>query len=132
MRPAISQSAPDPASSSARTEGPYEGCGLGSSGSLTACSFLVLFLVWAQDICLKMAFMKSVVQVTSTIKNIKDLEDFQFAQKMTLTGIIMVSWVGGFLGLGQFWGLTAGQLLLGQRFLELLRASEGQGGCRGP
>ncbi|XP_008570486.1 PREDICTED: maestro heat-like repeat-containing protein family member 2A [Galeopterus variegatus] len=42
-----------------------------------------------QDICLKMAFMKSVVQVTSAIKNVKDLEDFQFAQKTTLTGIIM-------------------------------------------
>ncbi|XP_072652860.1 maestro heat-like repeat-containing protein family member 2A isoform X3 [Canis lupus baileyi] len=41
-----------------------------------------------QDICLKMAFMKSVMQVTKAIKNIKDLEDFQFAQKMTLTGII--------------------------------------------
>ncbi|KAM7245729.1 hypothetical protein CapIbe_002027 [Capra ibex] len=42
-----------------------------------------------QDICLKLAFMKSVVQVTDAIKNIKDLEDFQFAQKATLTGIIM-------------------------------------------
>ncbi|ELR56904.1 HEAT repeat-containing protein 7B1, partial [Bos mutus] len=44
---------------------------------------------WSQDICLKLAFMKSVVQVTDAIKNIKDLEDFQFAQKATLTGIIM-------------------------------------------
>ncbi|XP_073733031.1 maestro heat-like repeat-containing protein family member 2A isoform X2 [Callorhinus ursinus] len=44
-----------------------------------------------QDLCLKMAFMKSVVQVTNAIKNIKDLEDFQFAQKMTLTGIIMAT-----------------------------------------
>nr|XP_044607410.1 maestro heat-like repeat-containing protein family member 2A isoform X2 [Equus asinus] len=43
-----------------------------------------------QDICLKMAFMKSVVQVTNAIKNIKDLEDFQFAQKTTLTAMIMV------------------------------------------
>ncbi|XP_061062043.1 maestro heat-like repeat-containing protein family member 2A isoform X2 [Eubalaena glacialis] len=43
-----------------------------------------------QDICLKMAFMKSVVQVTDAVKNIKDLEDFQFAPKATLTGIIMV------------------------------------------
>lgn len=111
---------------------PQEGYGLGSSGPLTACSFLSLFLVWAQDVCLKMAFMKSVVQVANAIKNIKDLEDFQFAQKMTLTGIIMVSWVGGFLGPGRFWGLTAGRFLLGQRFSELLRASEGQGGCRGP
>uniref|UniRef100_A0A8C2S2V1 Maestro heat-like repeat-containing protein family member 2A n=1 Tax=Capra hircus TaxID=9925 RepID=A0A8C2S2V1_CAPHI len=42
-----------------------------------------------QDICLKLAFMKSVVQVTDAIKNIKDLEDFQFSQKATLTGIIM-------------------------------------------
>ncbi|XP_060976102.1 maestro heat-like repeat-containing protein family member 2A [Dama dama] len=42
-----------------------------------------------QDICLKLAFMKSVLQVTDAIKNIKDLEDFQFAQKATLTGIIM-------------------------------------------
>ncbi|KAI4591194.1 hypothetical protein MJG53_002243 [Ovis ammon polii x Ovis aries] len=42
-----------------------------------------------RDICLKLAFMKSVVQVTDAIKNIKDLEDFQFAQKATLTGIIM-------------------------------------------
>ncbi|XP_025144976.3 LOW QUALITY PROTEIN: maestro heat-like repeat-containing protein family member 2A [Bubalus bubalis] len=42
-----------------------------------------------QDICLKLAFMKSVVQVTDAIKSIKDLEDFQFAQKATLTGIIM-------------------------------------------
>ncbi|XP_055280209.1 maestro heat-like repeat-containing protein family member 2A [Moschus berezovskii] len=41
-----------------------------------------------QDICLKLAFMKSVVQVTNAIKNIKDLEDFQFAQKATLTRII--------------------------------------------
>lgn len=47
-----------------------------------------------QDICLKMAFMKSVAQVTSAIKNIKDLEDFQFGQKTTLTAIVMVSWVG--------------------------------------
>ncbi|CAI9152513.1 unnamed protein product [Rangifer tarandus platyrhynchus] len=42
-----------------------------------------------QDICLKLAFMKSVVQVTDAIKNSKDLEDFQFSQKATLTGIIM-------------------------------------------
>ncbi|XP_011370660.1 maestro heat-like repeat-containing protein family member 2A [Pteropus vampyrus] len=42
-----------------------------------------------QDICLKMAFMKSVAQVTSAIKNIKDLEDFQFGQKTTLTAIVM-------------------------------------------
>lgn len=111
---------------------PDEGCGLGSLGSLTTCSNLSLFLVWEQDICLKMAFMKSVVQVTTAIKNIKDLEDFQFAQKMTLTGIIIVSWVGGFLGVGRFLGLTAGQLLLGQRFSELLGASEEQGVYRVP
>ncbi|PNI70227.1 MROH2A isoform 2 [Pan troglodytes] len=42
-----------------------------------------------QDICLKMAFMKSVVQVTKAINNIKDLEDFHFAQKTTLTTIIV-------------------------------------------
>ncbi|XP_019483814.1 PREDICTED: maestro heat-like repeat-containing protein family member 2A [Hipposideros armiger] len=42
-----------------------------------------------QDIFLKMAFMKSVVQVTNAIKNVKDLGDFQFAQKTTLTAIIM-------------------------------------------
>uniref|UniRef100_G3QJI1 Maestro heat like repeat family member 2A n=1 Tax=Gorilla gorilla gorilla TaxID=9595 RepID=G3QJI1_GORGO len=42
-----------------------------------------------QDICLKMAFMKSVVQVTKAINNIKDLEDFHFARKMTLTTIIV-------------------------------------------
>nr|KAF6496503.1 maestro heat like repeat family member 2A [Rousettus aegyptiacus] len=41
-----------------------------------------------QDICLKMAFMKSVAQVTSAIKNVKDLEDFQFGQKTTLTAIV--------------------------------------------
>ena len=46
--------------------------------------------------------MKSVVQVTDAIKSIKDLEDFQFAQKATLTGIIMVSHLGGFLHPGQF------------------------------
>ncbi|KAM6152765.1 LOW QUALITY PROTEIN: maestro heat-like repeat-containing protein family member 2A [Erethizon dorsatum] len=43
-----------------------------------------------QDISLKMAFMKSVVQVTTAIRNIKDLEDFQLALKPTLTGLIMV------------------------------------------
>uniref|UniRef100_A0A2K5QWQ7 Maestro heat like repeat family member 2A n=1 Tax=Cebus imitator TaxID=2715852 RepID=A0A2K5QWQ7_CEBIM len=42
-----------------------------------------------QDVCLKMAFIKSVVQVTKAINNIKDLEDFQFAQKTTLTSIIV-------------------------------------------
>ena len=50
--------------------------------------------------------MKSVVQVTDAIKNIKDLEDFQFAQKVTLTGIIMVSHLGGSLRPGQSGGLT--------------------------
>ncbi|XP_047726799.1 maestro heat-like repeat-containing protein family member 2A isoform X3 [Prionailurus viverrinus] len=44
-----------------------------------------------QDICLKMAFLKSVVQVTDAIGNIKDLEDFEFAQKMSLTGIIIAT-----------------------------------------
>ncbi|XP_044890591.1 maestro heat-like repeat-containing protein family member 2A isoform X4 [Felis catus] len=44
-----------------------------------------------QDICLKMAFLKSVVQVTDAIRNIKDLEDFEFAQKMSLTGIIIAT-----------------------------------------
>ena len=50
--------------------------------------------------------MKSGVQVTDAIKNIKDLEDFQFSQKATLTGIIMVSHLGGFLHPGQFGGFT--------------------------
>ncbi|XP_030181975.1 maestro heat-like repeat-containing protein family member 2A [Lynx canadensis] len=44
-----------------------------------------------QDICLKMAFLNSVVQVTDAIGNIKDLEDFEFAQKMSLTGIIIAT-----------------------------------------
>lgn len=77
-----------------------QGCGLGPPGSLTTCSFLPLILIRAQDIFLKMAFMKSVVQVTNAIKNIKDLEDFQFAQKTTLTAITMVSRVGASLALG--------------------------------
>ena len=51
-----------------------------------------------------MAFMKSVVQVTDAVKNIKDLEDFQFAPKATLTGIIMVSWVGGLPPSWAVWG----------------------------
>ncbi|XP_060049806.1 maestro heat-like repeat-containing protein family member 2A isoform X2 [Erinaceus europaeus] len=41
-----------------------------------------------QDVCLKMAFMKSVIQVTCAIKKVKDLEDFQFSQKMSVTSII--------------------------------------------
>ncbi|KAM4836615.1 maestro heat-like repeat-containing protein family member 2A [Thomomys bottae] len=41
-----------------------------------------------QDISLKLAFMKSVVQVTNSIRSIKDLEDFYFAHKPTLTGLI--------------------------------------------
>lgn len=49
--------------------------------------------LWVQDISLKVAFMKSVVQVTNAIRNIKDVE-FQFSHKSTLTGLIMVSWVG--------------------------------------
>lgn len=67
------------------------GLWLGTPGSLTTCSFLPLVVVWAQDICLKMAFMKSVVQVANAIRNIADLEDFQFAQKPTLTAILVVS-----------------------------------------
>ncbi|XP_023578008.1 maestro heat-like repeat-containing protein family member 2A [Octodon degus] len=43
-----------------------------------------------QDIGLKMAFMKSIVQVTTAVRNIKDLGDFQFAPKPTLTDLIMV------------------------------------------
>ncbi|KAF5919344.1 hypothetical protein HPG69_010744, partial [Diceros bicornis minor] len=43
-----------------------------------------------RDISLKMAFMKSVVHVANAVKNIKDLDDFLFTQKMTLTGIITV------------------------------------------
>lgn len=54
-----------------------------------------LCLVWAQDICLKMAFMKSVVQISSAIENLKGPGDFQFAHKATLTAIIMVSWGPG-------------------------------------
>ncbi|XP_053453256.1 maestro heat-like repeat-containing protein family member 2A isoform X1 [Nycticebus coucang] len=42
-----------------------------------------------QNVSLKMAFMKSVVQVTNAVNNITDLEDFQYAQKTALTGIIM-------------------------------------------
>lgn len=42
-----------------------------------------------------MAFMKSVVQVTNAIENLKDPEDFQFAQKPTLTAILVVSWGPG-------------------------------------
>ena len=60
----------------------------------------------SQDISLKLAFMKNMVQVTDAIKNIKDLEDFQFSQKVTLTGIIMVSHLGGSLRPGQSGGLT--------------------------
>ncbi|KAH0509409.1 Maestro heat-like repeat-containing protein family member 2A [Microtus ochrogaster] len=43
-----------------------------------------------QDISLKMAFMKSVVQVTKAIKSIQDLEDFQFTHKSALTSLIVV------------------------------------------
>lgn len=46
-----------------------------------------------------MAFMKSVAQVTSAIKNVKDLEDFQFGQKTTLTAIVTVSRGGGVVSL---------------------------------
>ncbi|KAM7339674.1 hypothetical protein ACRRTK_000289 [Alexandromys fortis] len=42
-----------------------------------------------QDISLKMAFMKSVVQVTKAIKSIQDLEDFQFTHKSALTSLIV-------------------------------------------
>nr|XP_012647029.1 maestro heat-like repeat-containing protein family member 2A isoform X3 [Microcebus murinus] len=41
-----------------------------------------------QNVSLKMAFMKSVVQVTNAVNSIKDLEDFQYAQKTALTGIV--------------------------------------------
>uniref|UniRef100_A0A2K6FDH7 Maestro heat like repeat family member 2A n=1 Tax=Propithecus coquereli TaxID=379532 RepID=A0A2K6FDH7_PROCO len=41
-----------------------------------------------QNVSLKMAFMKSIVQVTNAVNNIKDLEDFQYAPKTALTGII--------------------------------------------
>ncbi|XP_008136942.3 maestro heat-like repeat-containing protein family member 2A [Eptesicus fuscus] len=43
----------------------------------------------SQDICLKMAFMKSVVQISNAIENLKGPGDFQFAQKTTLTAIIV-------------------------------------------
>ncbi|EDL92102.1 similar to hypothetical protein FLJ40243 (predicted) [Rattus norvegicus] len=55
-----------------------------------------------QDISLKMAFMKSVVQVTNAIKSIQDPEDFQFAHKSALTGLIVIP-----LKLGQF-GILVG------------------------
>ncbi|XP_038195034.1 maestro heat-like repeat-containing protein family member 2A [Arvicola amphibius] len=42
-----------------------------------------------QDISLKMAFMKSVVQVTKAIKSIQDPEDFQFTHKSALTSLIV-------------------------------------------
>ncbi|XP_023980516.1 LOW QUALITY PROTEIN: maestro heat-like repeat-containing protein family member 2A [Physeter macrocephalus] len=42
-----------------------------------------------QDLCLKMALMKRVVQIADAVENIKDLEGFQFAPKATLTGVIM-------------------------------------------
>ncbi|XP_037705547.1 maestro heat-like repeat-containing protein family member 2A isoform X2 [Choloepus didactylus] len=42
-----------------------------------------------QDVCLKMAFMKSIGQVTSALSRVQGLENFQFAQKTTLTGIVM-------------------------------------------
>ncbi|XP_057618304.1 maestro heat-like repeat-containing protein family member 2A [Chionomys nivalis] len=42
-----------------------------------------------QDISLKMAFMKSVVQVTKAIKSIQDLEDFQLTHKSALTSLIV-------------------------------------------
>lgn len=38
--------------------------------------------------------MKSVVQVTGAIRSIKEQEDFHFAQKSTLTHLVMVSWGG--------------------------------------
>lgn len=41
-----------------------------------------------------MAFMKSVMQLTTAIRNVKDLEGLSFAPKSTLTGLIVVSWVG--------------------------------------
>uniref|UniRef100_G3UEQ0 Maestro heat like repeat family member 2A n=1 Tax=Loxodonta africana TaxID=9785 RepID=G3UEQ0_LOXAF len=41
-----------------------------------------------QDISLKLAFMKSIMQVANAIKNVEYLEDFQFAQKATVTSII--------------------------------------------
>ncbi|MEJ1272161.1 maestro heat-like repeat family member 2A [Cricetulus griseus] len=42
-----------------------------------------------RDISLKMAFMKSVVEVTNAIKSIKDLEEFQFTHKSALTSLIV-------------------------------------------
>ena len=66
--------------------------------------------------------MKSMVQVTDAIKNIKDLEDFQFAQKVTLTGIIMVSHLGGIPPSWAVWGSHSADL----------RPSEAQGGQGSP
>ncbi|XP_006893585.1 PREDICTED: maestro heat-like repeat-containing protein family member 2A [Elephantulus edwardii] len=42
-----------------------------------------------QDISLKLAFMRSIMQVASAIKSVESLEDFEFAPKATVTGIIM-------------------------------------------
>ncbi|XP_051009621.1 maestro heat-like repeat-containing protein family member 2A [Acomys russatus] len=42
-----------------------------------------------QDTSLKMAFMKSVVEVANAIKSIKDLEHFHFVHKSALTGLIV-------------------------------------------
>lgn len=69
-----------------------------------------------------MAFMKSVVQVTCAIKNIKDLEDFQFAQKTTLTAIIMVSRGGGLPGAWERGGL---RLLTGFHLVRGCQSSRG-------
>lgn len=54
-----------------------------------------------------MAFMKSVVQISSAIENLKGPGDFQFAQKTTLTAIIVVS---GGPGAWAAWSLTLGRV----------------------
>lgn len=72
-----------------------------------------------------MAFMKSVAQVTSAIRNIKDLEDFQLVQKTTLTAIVMVSRAGG---LGVYLCRLASAL---SEVSEFPRAAQRPGGHRG-
>lgn len=105
---------------------PY-GRGGWDPGSLPTYSSLLPVLVWMQDICLKMAFMKSVAQVTSAIKNIKDLEDFQFGQKTTLTAIVMVSWAWGVLHQEVLGANSADWLPPCQRFQSVRGHLRGQG-----
>ncbi|KAM6169935.1 maestro heat-like repeat-containing protein family member 2A [Rhynchocyon petersi] len=43
-----------------------------------------------QDFSLKLAFLKSVIQLASALQRVENMEDFQFGLKGTVTGIIMV------------------------------------------